>query len=337
MEGLVSIVVVPRERFSITACSLESIYANTPMPFELIYVDGGSPASVRTYLDKMAAEFNFRRIRTERFLSPNEARNIGWRAARGKYIVFVDNDVVVYPGWLAPLVDAAEATGADAVQPVICIGPPGDDLIHMADGQLRVIEEEGGGRRYDEIMGRINERFHTIRDELRAGACDFIEFHCVLVRREMLQRLGGVDESMRSTREHIDFSLAVRAAGGTVFFEPRSFVTHVPPWCSFKLLDLPYYLLRWNDEAARASVRHFAKKWGLTSDTEDRLIEWIVPHRRVVFEPIARLFPGRLRTLVGQRVARIIARLLEATITPLSAAKGSKREGEFAAVGRLAS
>lgn len=335
-EDLISIVVVPRERFSDSARSLESLYTHTRKPFELIYVDGGSPRSVRHYLDAAAARLGFRRIRTERYLSPNEARNIGWRAARGKYVVFVDNDVVVTPGWLEPLVECAEEKSASVVAPVICIGAPGDDLIHMANGELRLIED-GEGRRFDEVMVAINERFHAIRHRLQQCACDFIEFHCVLVRREMLERLGGVDEEMRSTREHIDFSLSVRAAGGAVFFEPRSYVTHIPPWCSFKLTDLPYYLLRWNNTSARASVRHFASKWSLSSDTEDRLVEWIVPHRRVVFQPIERLFPGRLRFLIGKRVVRLVAYLLEATVPALVAKKGIEREAGFVTVGRLAS
>lgn len=43
MKSLVSLVVVPRERFSSTRESLESIYANTDLRFELIYVDARSP------------------------------------------------------------------------------------------------------------------------------------------------------------------------------------------------------------------------------------------------------------------------------------------------------
>lgn len=39
----VTIVVVPREQFSKAEASLESIYATTPPPFDLVYVDGNSP------------------------------------------------------------------------------------------------------------------------------------------------------------------------------------------------------------------------------------------------------------------------------------------------------
>ena len=44
-------VVVPRERFSLTEVSLESLYQNTPEPFDLIYLDGHSPSRIRRYLE----------------------------------------------------------------------------------------------------------------------------------------------------------------------------------------------------------------------------------------------------------------------------------------------
>ncbi len=43
----VTLVVVPRERFSFTMTSLENIYEMTDIPFKLVYVDGGSPAPIR--------------------------------------------------------------------------------------------------------------------------------------------------------------------------------------------------------------------------------------------------------------------------------------------------
>jgi hypothetical protein len=71
-EPIVTLVVVPRERFSCTQESLESIYANTDIPFKLIYVDGNSPAYVRRYLEAKSQEKNFKLIRTNYYLSPNQ-------------------------------------------------------------------------------------------------------------------------------------------------------------------------------------------------------------------------------------------------------------------------
>jgi hypothetical protein len=74
-ECLVTIVVSPRERFSVSARSLDSIYEHTDAPFDLVYVDGGSPRHVRDHLARAASERGFTLIGSESFLSPNHARN----------------------------------------------------------------------------------------------------------------------------------------------------------------------------------------------------------------------------------------------------------------------
>jgi len=43
----VTLVVVPRERFSLAPRALETLYENTAVPFRLVYVDAGSPAKVQ--------------------------------------------------------------------------------------------------------------------------------------------------------------------------------------------------------------------------------------------------------------------------------------------------
>ena len=116
----VTIVVVPRERFSCTQRSLESIVTETREPYELVYVDGGSPPACRKYLCEQANTLGMKLVRRNHYLSPNQARNIGWREVQTKYTVFIDNDVIVTSGWLESLVRCAEETDAGIVGPLTC-------------------------------------------------------------------------------------------------------------------------------------------------------------------------------------------------------------------------
>lgn len=104
----VTIVVGPRERFSYTQASLDSIYANTDYPFELIFVDVCSPAKIQAYLQKKSQEKSFTIIKTDHYISPNQARNVGLRQVleqnESDYVVFIENDVIVKRGWLTKLV-----------------------------------------------------------------------------------------------------------------------------------------------------------------------------------------------------------------------------------------
>ncbi len=256
---IVTVVVVPRERFGLTQRSLEDLYEHTTLPFHLIYVEAGAPTSVRRYLEAAAAQRQFQLIQSDRFLSPNEARNLAWRHVRTKYVVFLDNDVLFTPRWLEELVRCAEETGAWVVGPLYLIGELSEQTVHMAGGVAHIIEE--GGRRifYDEHR-LANSPLASVRDSLHRMPCDYVEFHCTLVRNEVFGRLGPLDEQLLSVHEHIDLGLLVRGAGGSVYVEPRAVITYVPPPpCDSG--DIPYFMMRWSDVWNRASIRRFREKW----------------------------------------------------------------------------
>src|ERR1700704_2027363 len=104
MRPAVTIMVVPRERFSVSARALAALYERTQYPFSLVYVDGGAPRSIRRQLEVASRRHGFSLIRRDRYLTPNQARNLALRQVRTKYVVSLDNDVLVTPGWLDSLV-----------------------------------------------------------------------------------------------------------------------------------------------------------------------------------------------------------------------------------------
>jgi GT2 family glycosyltransferase len=282
-EPQVTIVVSPRERFSYTRQSLESIYEQTKYPFKLIYVDGGSPENVKTYLEQAAREKGFELIRCDYYLSPNQARNIGltrvnalfnsgenrtYPRVNSKYVVFVDNDVEVTPGWLGKLVECAEQTSATVVSPLICQGTPVHDIVHCAGGESGVLTDNKG----DKVRRRILEKIYKqgrkvadVRDQLKREETGLAEFHCMMVRTDIFAKIGQLDEGMLNTKEHVDFCMTVVEAGGTVYLEPDSLVTYVPG-PPLELSDMAFYMLRWSDAWELASLKHLLSKWDLTED-----------------------------------------------------------------------
>jgi GT2 family glycosyltransferase len=264
-EPLVTLVVVPRERFSCAQASLESIYQYTTMPFKLVYVDGNSPAKVQRYLQQKAQEKNFQIIRSNYYLYPNQARNLGLAQVKTKYLVFVDNDVIVSPGWLEALVQCAEETGAAVVGPLMCQNEPIHEIVHFAGGQSHVWQDNTGRRRIREKMYSQGQRVADLRDGLERQQTELAEFHCVLVRTEIFERIGPLDEKMLNTKEHLDFCMTVQEAGGTVYFEPASLVTYVPG-PPLEWSDLHYYMLRWSDAWTINSLHRLRDKWNLVED-----------------------------------------------------------------------
>jgi GT2 family glycosyltransferase len=257
----VTIVVVPRDHFCDTQESLESLYAHPGVEFSLIYVDGGSPPRVKEYLERAAAAREFRLIRTERYLSPNHARNIGARGVATKYIIFVDNDVIAAPNWLAPLVDCAEKTGAAIVSPLTFERRPVHTILHFAGGRASIDAKttQAGVERH------MVDMIFSERAPPSSEITECAEFHAMLVRTESLHQLGGLDEKFLSSRENIDFCMAIRAAGGTIYLEPGSKITYLPPE-RLRLSDLPFFVLRWSDAWDRSSFHRLRDKWALVED-----------------------------------------------------------------------
>ncbi len=324
---LATIAVVPRERFSIAPQSLLSILdANADA--ELVYVDAGSPPLVRQFLEQRARRHDFRLISTERFLSPNAARNVALKQVRTKYVALVDNDVLVSPGWLERLVECAESTGAWVVGPIVCSGQSPSERIKTAGGSAEIVVESG--RRL--LRARCRHHGKLIDDvssSLRREPVGQVPFHAVIIRMEAFERVGAFDEQLLSTAQHTDFCLRVQAEGGTVYLEPTSHVTHVPP-PPFEDVDLEYFQLRWSDAWNRSSIEHFRSKWNLADDDPAlaAMAERLDVHRRLTLEPYRRML-----RLFGSGPARWVENLI---IAPWEQAASRRRYPQRSAPDRRA-
>lgn len=310
----VTIVVVPREQFSKAQVSLESIYERTTTPFSLIYVDGNSPAPVKRYLERRTVEKGFRLIREERYLPANVARNLALPYVNTEFVVFIDNDVVVHPRWLEPLLDCANETGAWVVGPLYCVGEVDDPVIHTL-GAEHGIDERNGKRHWRERHLFGGRPLSAVRHELHRRPIDLIEFHCALIRTEAIKRVGIFDEDLLSYFDHNDFCLQVRKAGGAIYTEPSSIITYVPP-PPFALSDVPYFLLRWSDRWINISLAHFAAKNGI--DRNDPVFTRHYEYQQAQRARLLRHPRNKIRRIAGSRgllaVETMIDRILDLTV-----------------------
>lgn len=310
----VTVAVVPRERFGVALRSLDGILPTLGGRDELVYVDGKSPRPVARAIAERQREHGFRLLRHDRYLSPNEARNMALRHVSTPYVVFVDNDLLVTPGWIDRLVACAEETGAWVVGPLYFEGAPAERVVHMAGGEL-VLEGPPGKRTCRTDHRFQGERLGEIRSELQREQCDFVEFHCMLVRTEVFDRLGPLDEQLRNTREHLDLCLDVVAAGGQVWFEPSSEVTYsTPP--PLPPRDVPYFWLRWSDAWTDQSLDRFCTKHGIDPAYKQRASimrarrQLVLAPVRKVIDPVAGERGGELVGKAMRRVEPYVNRLI---------------------------
>ncbi len=262
----VTLIVVPNECFNYTQQSLESIYKYTNIPFKLVYVDGYSPKKVRQYLEAQSQEKGFRLIRTDKYVSPNQARNIGLQHVDTEYVVFINNDVLVTADWLNKLMRCAQKTGSSAVSPVCLQGRLENLSIHSAGGCLEFQYKDGNLDLFEK-RSFIKKSFKKVQPLLTSEPTQIIHFSCVLIHTAILRKIGNFDEDLINFGQDIDFSLSVFAIGGTIYLEPQSIVKYLPVK-ELQFSDIPYYLLIWNYVWKRKSINYFQEKWGLDKDAK---------------------------------------------------------------------
>ena len=328
-----TVVVAPREQFGWTRPALESIFAQTGLPYKLVYIDGASPAPVRRYLKLRARQRGFTLLRTEHYVSPMEARALALPHVDTEYVCFIDNDVLVTRGWLDRLVQCADETEAWAVGPLYCNEDPARGLIHMAGGEAHILEENGR-RSFFEEHKFPRRRISEVQADLRREPTELVEFHCKLLRTETFDKFGLQDPRYLSCAESLDLCLQLREAGYPVYLEPSAIVSNQQP-PPFLWSDLPFYILRWSDAWNRISLRCFRERWDIPAD--DWWIgdhyRWLTHHRQIANEWVA----GKARKALGWRRGNKVANLLIESIHRRMTRQDLDRRPELRAYERTAS
>lgn len=295
-QPTVTLIVTQRERFSFTKIALDSVLADySSYPFQLIYVDGNSPLHVYQYLQKQASKHEFMTLlRQEKYLRANEARNLGLQKIKTTdYVVFLENDVIVEPGWLKPLVECAEEEQVAIVSPLIFQGDPQEKEIHVFGIEVKFDKTENGKHSFKQKHLLRGKKMRDLHQELRRSSVDAVDIHCLLVRHSLMKSVV-LDEVFDNMEGNVDLSLQTTAIGEKILVEPSSTVTFLDPQliAGFDQDDIPFYLFRWSEKSVRAIVAHTKQKWNL--DGNDPSVWgrwwWVMQYRQL---------PARLATSEG--------------------------------------
>lgn len=116
MNPLISIIVPTYNVEKYIRTCIESILAQTYRNVEVIIVnDGSTDQSLAVISDLICSHHNVKVI-NQKNQGLSVARNTGIDVATGKYIIFVDPDDKIMPGFVSSLYQIADKTGADIVR-----------------------------------------------------------------------------------------------------------------------------------------------------------------------------------------------------------------------------
>jgi GT2 family glycosyltransferase/tetratricopeptide (TPR) repeat protein len=230
----------------VTRQCLESVLRHTRPPYELVLVDNGSGDDTPALLEAIKGREGPDRvevIRNDENLGFARGCNQALRAARGAYLVLLNNDTVVTPGWLEGLIRHAlsDYPNVGMVGPVTNYSRP-PQLVEPGYTSLDDLDAFALRRR-KELAGQ------TLEAERLAG-------FCLLLRREVLDGVGALDESFGvGFFEDDDLCVRVRRAGYKLLVAQEVFVHHHGSR-TFRNLGLDTTAL------LRDNLERFRAKWG---------------------------------------------------------------------------
>lgn len=284
-----TIVVTQRERYTPSTRYVEAVLDGAGTPARVILIDGGSPSPIDEWHRDLAARRDLLLLRVEHALAPSEARGAALPFVTTEFVVFVDNDVVMSRDWLVTLERTADETGAWAVGPLYLHGYPsastGAPRIHMAGGRCRIVEVDGA-RRIDTEMTAYDVPASDAWPDGRFST-ELLEYHCVLVRTDVMRADGMHDTKLRTGHDMYDLCLKIAAAGGSCWLEPAATMFYDRP-DRIDDADRDFYSLRWSRAWDATTLDRFIEAWDLDPDDPDRphTEYWHAFQRRLGYVPV---------------------------------------------------
>ena len=227
MAADISIIVVNLNTRELLRECLASVFRSTgSLSMEVIVIDNGSSdGSAEMVLTDFPAVGLIRNSTNEGFARPN---NVGMELAQGRHVLLLNSDTVVDPGACPTLVRFL-----DEHPDVGACGP----MLVYPDGRM-----QRSAKGFPTILTHFCDMFYLDRlfphsrlfgkgemlsfDYSRAAPVDHLMAAAFLVRREVLEEVGLLDERFAIYYNDMDWCFRMNASGWTIWYVPEARVVH---------------------------------------------------------------------------------------------------------------
>jgi GT2 family glycosyltransferase len=247
---LVSVITINYEHPDVTCALLESLRHITYPNIEIIVVDNASQKDDPAMISQLYPEVVF--IQSKENLGFAGGNNLGIRQAKGEYILLLNNDTEVDPGFIEPLVDKLKSdSNIGAVSPKIRFFYSSDTIQYAGITPFTSVTL----RQYLIGLGEVDSGQYDT-------SCETFSIHgaAMMVPLSVVLEVGLMAELYFLYYEEHDWAERIKRAGYKVFYVPQSLVLHKESISTGKQSPLKtYYITRNRFLFARRNIKGFNK------------------------------------------------------------------------------
>lgn len=211
---LVSVIVLNYNGKDVLEECIKSILNSNYPRVEVIVIDNGS--ADESYMIAKKYEPQVKLIKSPHNLGYSAGNNLGIRVAKGKYVFLVNNDAIIHPDCIYELVKTASSDPQ--------IGILGCKVYYK---NTRIIQHAGGKLDLSTIslphIG-VFEEDHGQYDEV--SDVNYVSGVAMMVKREVIDKIGLLDEHYFAYWEDVDYCFRARRAGFRIVYVPSAIVEH---------------------------------------------------------------------------------------------------------------
>jgi len=209
----ISIIIVTYNSIADVEKCIASIQNSTNLSYELIVIDNNSNDGTRDLLRRLENKRHIKIILNNKNHGFSAASNQGIVASSGDYIVLLNPDTIVTRDWaMRMMLHFDEKTGA--------VGPVSNYVAGIQKIEFYLKENVNGIN-----LVRLADKLYSWNKNKSVETKLLIGF-CLMIRREIINKIGMLDENLFLGSDDLEYSLRLRANGYNLLVATDTFVYH---------------------------------------------------------------------------------------------------------------
>ena len=192
---------------------ISSIISNTKTNYEIIVVDNNSPDKSGDFFSKKYPHIKF--VLNKKNVGVPAGLNIGIQHSLGKFVVLLNNDLIVMPNWLDNFLDAYKKFG-DALYMPKSLKFNNPEILDGTGGMINIF---GFGFARNKGIRDVGKYDHIEEVSYAAGTCMFVP-------KKIFDKIGLFDAKFFAYHEELDLGWRARLYGFKSYYIPKSLIHH---------------------------------------------------------------------------------------------------------------